>query len=169
LPVLVAALLLAALLAGAIVAALAAGGDDEANEPNPAGNRQTITQEVTVEGEPTTVLRTVTEAPTEEATETAPETGLTLEEAAALNDEAFTEHMEQGDYAGALPLLRRAVPALRGSYSESFAYEAYAEYNLGKTLAELGRCEEALPHLERSEDLQGEREPITNAKRQCGA
>jgi tetratricopeptide (TPR) repeat protein len=76
--------------------------------------------------------------------------------------------MQQGDYEGALPLLERAVPALRGTYSESFPYEAYAEYNLGKTLAELDRCEEALPHLERSEQLQGSRGPITAAKRQCG-
>jgi hypothetical protein len=57
---------------------------------------------------------------------------------------------------------------LRGTYSDGFRYEAYAEYNLGKTLAELGRCQAALPHLERSEDLQGPREPITSAKAACG-
>jgi tetratricopeptide (TPR) repeat protein len=77
--------------------------------------------------------------------------------------------MQQGDYDGALPLLERALPALRGTYGADFQYEAYAEYNLGKTLAELGRCEEALPHLERSEDLQGQKDPITAAKGQCGA
>jgi tetratricopeptide (TPR) repeat protein len=120
----------------------------------------------------TTVVQTVTQAPpsaeppAEEESE--PEGGLTLEEAAALNDEAFGL-MGEGRYGDALPLLERATPALRGSYSNGFRYEAYAEYNLGKTLAELGRCDEALPHLERSENLQGAREPITNAKAQCGA
>jgi tetratricopeptide (TPR) repeat protein len=92
---------------------------------------------------------------------------VSVEEAAALNDEAFGSYMQQGDYAGALPLLERAVPALRGTYSEGFPYEAYAEYNLGKTLAELDRCDEALPHLERSEELQGPRGPITAARNQC--
>jgi tetratricopeptide (TPR) repeat protein len=127
-----------------------------------------VTQEVTIEGEATTVTREVTTSP-EEETGPRPETGLTQTEAAALNDEAYTEHMQQGDYEGALPLLERAVPALRGTYSEDFPYEAYAEYNLGKTLAELDGCDNALPHLERSEELQGERGAITAAKRQCGA
>jgi hypothetical protein len=76
--------------------------------------------------------------------------------------------MQQGDYAGALPLLRRSVPALRGTYSDGFPYEAYAEYNIGKTLAELGRCDQALPHLQRSEDLEGQKAPITQAKEECG-
>jgi hypothetical protein len=76
--------------------------------------------------------------------------------------------MLEGDFEGALPLLRRAVPALQGTYSDGFRAEAYAEYNLGKTLVELDRCDEALPHLERSEELQGEREAINEAKEQCG-
>jgi tetratricopeptide (TPR) repeat protein len=124
---------------------------------------------VTTEGEASTVVRTVTGSSAPPA-ETVPAAGgLTPQEAAALNDEAFVEHMQRGDYAGALPLLRRAVPALRGTYGDSFRYEAYVEYNLGKTLAELDDCEAALPHLERSEDLQGEKDAITAAKRACGA
>ncbi len=171
---LVAVALAAALLLGiGVAAALLAGGDEEPQEPAPAGGGEaTVTQEVTVEGEPTTVVQTVTAPPPEEQEEEARQPGtsdLTASEAAALNDEAFAGHMQQGDYAGALPLLERAVPALRGTYSADFPYEAYAEYNLGKTLAELDRCDEALPHLERSEQLQGSRGPITAAKRQCGA
>src|ERR687892_549321 len=154
-PVLVGALLLAGLLVAGIVAALVSTNGDDSPEQTPAPGRETVTQEVTTSPE--------------EETEPPPETGLTPTEAAALNDEAFTEHMQQGDYEGALPLLERAVPALRGTYSGDFPHEAYAEYNLGKTLAELDRCDEALPHLERSEELQGERGPITAAKRQCGA
>ena len=168
LPVLVGALLLAALLVVGVVATLVSTNGDGSPEQTPAPGRETVTQEVTIEGEATTVTQEVTASP-EEETGPPPETGLTQTEAAALNDEAYTEHMQQGDYEGALPLLERAVPALRGTYSGDFPYEAYAEYNLGKTLAELDRCDNALPHLERSEELQGERGAITAAKRQCGA
>jgi predicted Ser/Thr protein kinase len=164
LPLLVGALLLAGLLVAGIVAALVSTNGEGSPERAPAPGRETVTEEVTIEGEATTVTQEVTTSPEEQE-----ETGITPDEAAALNDEAFAEHMQQGDYESALPLLERAVPALRGTYSADFPYEAYAEYNLGKTLAELDRCDEALPHLVRSEELQGEREPITAAKRQCGA
>jgi eukaryotic-like serine/threonine-protein kinase len=162
-PVLVGALLLAALLVVGVVAALVSTNGEGSPEQTPAPGRETVTQEVTVEGEATTVTQEV--APTR----TSGDTELSSAEAAALNDEAYAEHMQQGDYEGALPLLERAVPALRGTYSGDFPYEAYAEYNLGKTLAELDRCDEAQPHLERSEELQGERGAITAAKRQCEA
>ena len=170
LPALVGIALAVALLLGVGVAAafLIGGEDDPAGTPEgQAPGVRTVTQEVTVQDEPTTVVQTITSPPEEETTAPAPGQDVSVEEAAALNDEAFGSHMQQGDYEGALPLLERAVPALRGTYSDDFPYEAYAEYNLGKTLAELDRCEEALPHLERSEELQGRRGPITAAKRQC--
>jgi eukaryotic-like serine/threonine-protein kinase len=165
--------LAAALVLGGLLAAFAAtgGGEKAAEEtrpgaaPPPAPEEVTVTLERTLPG--TTVVRTVTEAlpPAPPAPVVG---GLSAGEAAVLNDQAFGL-MRQGRYEEALPLLRRALPALRGSYSSGFRYEAYAEYNLGKTLAELGRCSEALQHLERSEDLQGSREPIVAAKEQCGA
>jgi tRNA A-37 threonylcarbamoyl transferase component Bud32 len=165
--------LAAALVVGGLLAAFAAtgGGEKAAEEtrpgaaPAPAPEEVTVTLERTLPG--TTVVRTVTEAvpPAPPAPVVG---GLSAGEAAVLNDQAYGL-MRQDRYEEALPLLRRALPALRGSYSSEFRYEAYAEYNLGKTLAELGRCSEALPHLERSEDLQGSREPITAAKEQCGA
>jgi hypothetical protein len=46
-------------------------------------------------------------------------------------------------------------------------YEAYAEYDLGAALVGLGRCDEALPHLDRSQELQGRRKPIDQARRAC--
>ena len=168
LPALVGIVLAVALLLGVgVAAAFLLGRDDESpsGPPGAAPDVQTVTREVTVQDEPTTVVQTAT-SPTEEET-TPPDADLSVEEAAALNDEAFGSHMQQGDYEGALPLLERAVPALRGTYSDDFPYEAYAEYNLGKTLAELDRCDEALPHLDRSEELQGHRGPITAARRQC--
>jgi eukaryotic-like serine/threonine-protein kinase len=161
------------LVLGGLVAAFAAtGGREAAEKPRPqsppaqtAPEPVTVTLERTLPG--TTVVQTVTDAvpPAPPAPVVA---GLSAAEAAAVNDQAFGL-MRQGDYAGALPMLKQAVRALRGTYSDGFRYEAYAEYNLGKTLAELGRCSDALPHLERSEALQGEREPITAAKAQCGA
>jgi tetratricopeptide (TPR) repeat protein len=165
------------LLGGAVAAGLLTR-DDEGGAATTKPERLTVTQAETRTQEGTTVVETetvvttVAAAPTETPTETEQDAGggggqVSQDEAVSLNDEAFTAHMQQGDYEGALPLLERSVPALRDTYSAGFPYEAYAEYNLGKTLAELGRCDEALPHLERSEQLQGEKDPITAAKAQC--
>jgi hypothetical protein len=81
----------------------------------------------------------------------------------ALTDQA-TQLLVDGDYAGAERLARQAVEALRGSGEE---YEAYAEYDLGAALVGLGRCGEALEHLDRSEALQGDRREIRRARRAC--
>jgi eukaryotic-like serine/threonine-protein kinase len=181
LPALLVGLLVAGLAAGGVVAAVMVAGNDSnpqaESAPRPQVSVMTVTQATTVQGEPTTIIETTTEeAPAvapppdgEPASNGSGGASPSVEEAAALNDQAFTQHMQQGDYAGALPLLEDAVPALRGTYSSGFRYEAYAEYNLGKTLAELGRCGDAVPHLERSEQLQGERAEITSAKQSCGA
>jgi eukaryotic-like serine/threonine-protein kinase len=179
-PLLVAAGLLLALLLGGAVAAGLLTGERESPTATRAPQRVTVTQAETRTAEGTTIVETETVVTTEPAPPPPPETeggggaggdggAVSLEEAAALNDEAFVEHMQEDDYEGALPLLERAVPALRATYSADFPYEAYAEYNLGKTLAELGRCDEALSHLDRSEQLQGEKAPITAAKEQCDA
>ena len=80
---------------------------------------------------------------------------------------SILDQAEEGDWEGALELLEQAVPALEGTYSDDFPYEAYAEYNIGRTLAELGRCDEARPHLDRSKELQGNRPEIRDAKRSC--
>jgi tetratricopeptide (TPR) repeat protein len=157
-------------LAGAILFALAGlavalvAGRDE--EPTAAPGRETVTRQVTIEDGPTTVVQTVTEAP--EPSPAPAAEPISPEQGAELNDEAFVL-MQQGRWEDALPLLERALPALRNTYSEDFPYEAYAEYNLGRTLEALGRCPEARRHLRRSERLQGEREEITAALERCGA
>ena len=97
-----------------------------------------------------------------------PQAAIGPEEAADVNDEAFAL-MQDGRWEEALPLLEGAVRALRNTYSAGFPYEAYAEYNLGRTLEALGRCPQARRHLRRSERLQGEREEITAALERCGA
>jgi tetratricopeptide (TPR) repeat protein len=150
----------ALLLALGGVAAALVSRDDGRPERAAAPGPRTVTQQVTVERQ-TTSVQTITRA-----SAPGPGEGLDTDEAAALNDEAFTL-VQEGEWEEALPLLERAVPALQGTYSEDFPYEAYAEYNLGRTLAELDRCEEALPHLDRSKELQGNRKEIVDAKKSC--
>ena len=69
--------------------------------------------------------------------------------------------MQQGDYASALPLLQQAVQALAGQTGD--IYTAYANYNLGVTLMQLGQCDEAMPYLEASQQLQPDRHEVKQA------
>ena len=82
---------------------------------------------------------------------------------AALNDAGFRK-MQAGDYAGALPLLERAVQRLQGTNSLD---EAYADYNLASTRVHLGSCDGVLELLDRSESIQGQRDPIDRLREQC--
>ena len=146
----VAAFLLAAALAGAGLAAIIAGGDD-----GKTASPTVVTR--TVQG--ATVHETITQQPPPPPPPPPPAAanGVTL------TDEA-TRLIEAGDFAGAERVARQAVTALRGSGQ---AYEAYAEYDLGRALAELGRCDEALQHLDRSEQLQGHRKDIEKGRKLC--
>ena len=81
----------------------------------------------------------------------------------ALTDQA-TRLLQQGDYTGAERVARQAVAALEGSGQ---TYEGFAEYNLGAALAGLGRCAEALQHLDRSQAVQGDRKEIDRARKSC--
>lgn len=75
---------------------------------------------------------------------------------AALNAQGF-ELMQAGRFEEALPILREAVGALRGSGTLD---EAYASYNLAFTRFALGRCDGVTGLLDRSERVQGERSEI---------
>ena len=55
--------------------------------------------------------------------------------------------MQAGDFAGALPLLREAVLALKGSNTLD---EAYASYNLAFSRFAVGRCDGVTGLLDRS-------------------
>ena len=61
-------------------------------------------------------------------------------------------------------LAERALSRLGGTDD---IYEAYASYNAGNSYAELGNCERALPLLQRSEDVQGQRSEIDEARAKC--
>ena len=109
----------------------------------------------------TTIVETITTTP---PTTTAPD--VSVEEAVQLTDEA-TALLQAEQWEEALRTQRRALPALRETYTDDFRYEAYAAYNMGKALAELGRCPRALEFLDRSEELQGQRQEIDEARATC--
>jgi tetratricopeptide (TPR) repeat protein len=65
---------------------------------------------------------------------------------AALNEQGF-ELIGRGDFAGAVPILRRAVASWPED-STDLDY-GYALYNLGTSLNRSGRAAEAIPYLEK--------------------
>ena len=72
---------------------------------------------------------------------------------AALNDLGFSL-IQQGRYDEAIPVLQRAVDALSGSGSLTYAY---ALFNLGNALRLAGRPEEAIPILEERLEFSNQR------------
>jgi serine/threonine protein kinase len=145
-PALVALLLLGA-VGGSLAASLLTRGDDSSKPAAvPQPKVTTVVHTVTKpSGQTTTVQQPVTTTPA------APAASGTSGQ--ALNDQGYAK-MRAGDYAGALPLLQEAVQKLQGV---GFPYEAYANYNLGYTLLQLGRCSEAVPYLQRAQELEPRR------------
>ena len=74
--------------------------------------------------------------------------------------------MNAGDWERALALAQQALPALEG---RDTTYEGYASFNIGNSLAQLGRCDEALPYLDRREQLGGPHPAVDRARRLCDA
>ncbi len=147
---LIAAFLLAAAIAGAGLAAILA-----AREDGKSATPSVVTR--TLPGR--TLRRTVTEPPTSAPQPPPP----SAPNGVALTDQA-TRLLGEGDYTGAERAARQALAVLAGSGQ---LYEAYAEYDLGSALVGLGRCDEALEHLERSEEIQGDRKEIDKARKEC--
>ena len=98
-----------------------------------------------------------------------PEAAIGPEEAADAERRGVRPHAGRALGGGASRSSNGPSRRCRKTYSAGFPYEAYAEYNLGRTLEALDRCPEARRHLRRSERLQGEREEITAALERCGA
>lgn len=165
-------LLIAALGGGAALAAVLADGDGEGSSPSVSVRTvtrpgTTVEQSVTVTttaAPPTTATTTSTDEGDGEGEEDdGGQSGGSFEDGVALTDEA-TELIRQGRYAEALPKAQQALAILEGTGDE---YEAYANYDVGKALAELGRCEEALPYLEKREQMLGPDPRVTEAKQKC--
>jgi predicted Ser/Thr protein kinase len=151
---LLAALLIAGAVAGALLAFFLTRGDGTKDAPTTV---ITEFRTVTTEGEVTTVEKPVT------ITTSASPPPASGQSGAALNDAGFSK-MQAGDYAGALPLLERAVQRLQGTESLT---EAYASYNLAFTRFQLGNCEGVLELLDRSESIQGHRSEIDQLREQA--
>jgi TolA-binding protein len=119
----------------------------------------TVTTQVTTTATATTEA-TATPAPTPPAPTPPAPPGAN---GVALTDQA-TQLLREGRWAEAEAVARQAVAALDGSGE---LYEAYANYDLGRALVEQGRCDEAIPYLDRSEEIQGERKEISQARKRC--
>ena len=149
---LVAAVVAAALLAGAGLAALFTGGSDQRQAAQTTSARTTVAPPPPAPPPPPP-------PPPPPVPPPPPPTP----SGRALTDQA-TALLRDGNAAGAEPIARQAVTALAGT---GRTYEAYAEYDLGAALAQLGQCDEALQHLERSRQLQGNRPEIRDAEKLC--
>lgn len=140
------ALLLAAGAVGAIVAALLTSGDSAPT---------VVTRIVTGSAGTTTVRQTVTHQSTAPAPAPPPPPPPPISDGAdghTLNDNGYSL-IQQGNFAGAVPLLQQAVQKLAGT-GPADPYEGYANYNLGYALYRLGRCNEAIPYLKNAEKLE---------------
>ena len=160
----IAVALVALLGLGILVATLIAStrdGDGEA-----ASRPTTIVRTVTSQG---TTQRVTVTAPAATQTQPQPQpppaapSELSVAQARALQDRS-TSAIENGDWERALQLAQQALAGLR---NRDRTYEAYANYNIGRSLAELGRCDEALPYLERREQMLGPHPDVTAAKESC--
>jgi hypothetical protein len=137
---LIAAVALTALLVLAFVGAAVLTAGDDGGETRRPQSRETTT------------------APDSTTTETTSEQQV---DGVALADEGFAL-LQTGDYTGALPLLRAAVLALKGS---GVLTEAYASYNLAYARFATRRCDGVIGLLDRSERIQGTRAAIDELRR----
>jgi serine/threonine-protein kinase len=143
---------LIALAAAAVVAAVllsgGGSGDDRAGPTDsPAAGSQTKPDKTTSDqqpaqpapAEPAPTDSTPADSPPADQPEVDPARGI------ALNEQGFAL-MGQGDFAGAVPILRRAVASWpQGSTDLEYAY---ALFNLGKALNRSGQAAAAIPYLE---------------------
>jgi serine/threonine-protein kinase len=155
---LVAFALLAALVGGIVGAVLAGrGGQTEAQQ-------SVLTRTVTQPGTTATITTAPPPAPPPPAPPP-PSPPASNVGPHALNDRGF-DLMRRGAYVAALPLLEQAVQGLRGA-GPSDPYEAFANYNLGYTLLQLGRCDEAVQFLETAKHLEPQRHEPKDALKQA--
>jgi len=144
---------LIALAAAAVVAAVMlgndgnGGGDDGSRAQQPAQRDKTQAKDETQAAETPAQPAESPAAPAEtDSSEAADQPAIDPARGAALNEQGFAL-MGQGDFAGAVPLLRQAVASWPED-STDIEY-AYALFNLGKSLNQSGSPAEAIPFLEK--------------------
>jgi eukaryotic-like serine/threonine-protein kinase len=164
------ALVLLALAAAGVIAAVLSSGDDGGGEPRQAdrgrqqqadgGRQQRDTQE---EQQPQAEQRQAEEqqpaepAPAPEPAPEEPSGSGGSATGAQLNEQGFAR-MQQGDYAGAVPILQEAVASWPED-SRDINY-AYALFNLGKSLNRSGNPQAAIPYLEKRLTWNDQRETV---------
>ena len=134
------------------VALASSGGDDGGGGSNAlAGDRGQQSAEGgksdsgAAESSTTTPSTSTTESTTASSTTDTAPTEPVSNDGAALNQQGF-ELVQSGDYAGAIPLLQKAVKSLSKSGDEQ-TYN-YALYNLATAYTGNGQPEEAIPLLQ---------------------
>jgi serine/threonine-protein kinase len=156
------ALLAAGAVAGGLLAYFLTRGDD-----SPAAPTTIVThvQTVTTQGRVTTVERptTVTTSPPTTTTSAASPPPTAGQSGVGLNNAGFAK-MQDGDYAGALPLLEQAVGKLDGTGRLD---EAFAKYNLAYTRYQLGNCDGVLDLLDQAEAIEGQKSAIDRLREQA--
>ena len=163
-----AALLAAALLALAGAAAAFAlissgGGDDppaDTQASNPSSDQPAAEKKPKKKKEEPAQAQEpapAEEEPAQTTEEPPPASGTDAARGAQLNDQGF-KLMQQGNFAGAVPILQQAVASFpEDSRDQNYAY---ALFNLGKSLNRAGRPSEAIPYLEQRLTFPDQRETV---------
>jgi hypothetical protein len=133
---------LAAVAAVAIASSSGGGGEPASPAKHAKADKPASSSDETSTATETT---TATETPAAEPAAATPPPAPAGTDGATLNDQGFAM-INDGDPAGAVPVLQQAVDALEGSGDEQ-TYN-YALYNLAHALRLSGRPEEAIPLLE---------------------
>jgi TolA-binding protein len=150
--------LLALVLAGVLLARPSSSPEPATAPQKKTAKHATTAKQATTAQQSTTTATTnatpppTTTAPTPQPVAAGPHT---------LNDQAW-RLMQQGRYSEAEPLLEKAVAGLAGVGPADPA-EGYANYNLGYTLVQLGRCSEGQTYLERAQTLEPDRKEVHKA------
>jgi serine/threonine-protein kinase len=153
-PAIIGVLALLAIVGALLAAALVGGGETSSGTVvATTGERVTVTETTAPPPPP----------PPPPTTSPPPAPSPSSESGQALTDRA-TGLMRQGRYGAALPIAEQALQKLKGSGE---LYEAYANYNVGRSLIELGRCAEGLPYIAASEAIQGSRSQFREARAKC--
>ena len=148
---------LAAIMVGAAIGAAAsylsaptstAPEHGQANRPAPSSHVPSPERASTADRAGTTRSTT----PSAGSHKSAPVPSSTTAAGEVLNDQGYAL-MEHAEYGAAIPLLRRAVSDLRG-VGPTNPYEAYANYNLGYALLQVGDCYSALAALQAANRLE---------------
>lgn len=143
---LLATALIALAAAAAVAAVLLSNDGDDGGQRSERPAQEKRSQAPQDESEPSQTTPQSSEPAPDEATAQDRTASVDPARGAALNEQGFAL-MGQGDFAGAVPLLRQAVASWPED-STDLEY-AYALFNLGKSLNQSGQPAEAIPYLEK--------------------